>query len=201
MVGRELANRFFEDRTRPRTTVRPSIRIRDLDRVLRHVVRMRRRQVPHRLASTPRDVSDQAFPSLSNFYCVLRCACGEGLGTRLPIWGELSLGQSKSCTYIRTGVHLHTCIPTYVPRPTTRLRLHERCSNSAGFTDKSAGFAAVCFWSRKCPKHSKKVTVRRDWDDAGNRTATSVLEKRLTRETEGGVVRAILLFHEGVVHK
>ena len=22
------------------------------------------------------DVSDQAFPSLSNFYCVLRCTCG-----------------------------------------------------------------------------------------------------------------------------
>ena len=33
--------------------------------------------------STSRDVSDQAFHSLSNFYCVLRCACGEGLGTRL----------------------------------------------------------------------------------------------------------------------
>ena len=54
MVGRELASRFFEDRTRPRTTVRPSVQIRDLDRVLRHVVRMRRRQVPHRQASTPR---------------------------------------------------------------------------------------------------------------------------------------------------
>ena len=26
--------------------------------------------------STSRDVSDQAFRSLSNFYCVLRCACG-----------------------------------------------------------------------------------------------------------------------------
>ena len=26
--------------------------------------------------STSHDVSDQAFPSLSNFYCVLRCACG-----------------------------------------------------------------------------------------------------------------------------
>ena len=36
-------------------------------------------------------------------------------------------------------------------------------------------------------KQSKKVTVRRDWNDAGNRTATSVLEKRLTRETQGGV--------------
>ena len=53
MVWRELTSRFFEDRTRPRTTVRPSVRIRDLDRVLRYVVRMCRRQVPHRQASTP----------------------------------------------------------------------------------------------------------------------------------------------------
>ena len=66
VIGRELASRFFEDRTRPRTTVRPSVRIRDLDRVLRHV----------HPTSTSRDVSDLAFPSLSNFYCVLRCACG-----------------------------------------------------------------------------------------------------------------------------
>ena len=58
VVGRELASRFFEDQTRPRMTVRPSVRIPDLDRaftnVLRHVVRMRTRQVPHRQASTPR---------------------------------------------------------------------------------------------------------------------------------------------------
>ena len=90
MVGRELVSRFFEDRTRPRTTVRPSVRIRDLDRVLRHVVRMRRRQVPHRQASTSRDVSDQAFPSLSNFYCVLRCACGGRPGNEArPLVGPL----------------------------------------------------------------------------------------------------------------
>ena len=55
VVGRELASRFF-DRTRPRTTVRPSVG--------RPVVRMRTTQVPHRRrqASTSRDVSDQAFP-------------------------------------------------------------------------------------------------------------------------------------------
>ena len=66
MVGRELASRFFEVRTRPGTTERPSVRIRDLDRaftnVLGHVVRMRTRQVPHHPTSTSRDVSDQAFP-------------------------------------------------------------------------------------------------------------------------------------------
>ena len=37
--------------------------------------------------STSRDVSDQAFPSLSNFYCVLQYICGEGLGS----------GLSKTC--------------------------------------------------------------------------------------------------------
>ena len=26
--------------------------------------------------STSRDISDQAFPALSNFYCVLHCVCG-----------------------------------------------------------------------------------------------------------------------------
>ena len=61
-------------------TVRPSVWTHDLDRaftnVLRLVVRMRTQQVPHRQASTPRDVSDQAFPPLINFYCVLHCTCG-----------------------------------------------------------------------------------------------------------------------------
>ena len=33
------------------------------------------------------------------------------------------------------------------PRPTARLRMRERCSNSADF----AGFVAVCFWSRNVP--------------------------------------------------
>ena len=72
MVGRELASRFFEDRTRPRTTVRPSVRTR-LDsvftNVLRLVVRMR-----------TRDVSDWAFPSLSNFIACHVARAGEGLG-------------------------------------------------------------------------------------------------------------------------
>ena len=35
--------------------------------------------------STSRDVSDQAFPSLSNFYCVLRCACGGRPGNEATI--------------------------------------------------------------------------------------------------------------------
>ena len=66
MVGRELASRFFEDRTRPRTTVRPSVRTLTfyvLSYACAHAT-----QVPHRQASTPRDVSDQALPELSNFF-------------------------------------------------------------------------------------------------------------------------------------
>ena len=70
------------------------------------------------------------------------------------------------------------------PPPTKTAHARTLLADLAGFRNQ---LAAVCFWSRKCPKHSKKVTVRRDWSDAGNRTATSVLEKRLTRETERGV--------------
>ena len=76
MVGRELASRFFKDRTRPRTTVRPSVRTLTMN-VLRPVVRMRTTQVPHRRpgvhpTSTSRDVSDQAFPaSLAIFLRVI----------------------------------------------------------------------------------------------------------------------------------
>ena len=43
---------------------------------LRPVVRMRTTQVPHPQASTPRDVSDQAFPELSNVLRVTLHACG-----------------------------------------------------------------------------------------------------------------------------
>ena len=97
MVGRELTSRFFEDRTRPRTTVRPSVRIRDLDRAFTNVLR---RTHAHTEGATPpgvhptstsRDVSDQAFPgpSLSNFYYVARA--GEGLGTRLTLLCAFSL--------------------------------------------------------------------------------------------------------------
>ena len=35
-------------------------------------------------------------------------------------------------------------------------------------------------------KHSKKGTVRRDWNDVDNRNGRDVLEKRQRRETEGG---------------
>ena len=40
-------------------------------------------------------------------------------------------------------------------------------------------------WSQ-C-KHSKKGTVRRDWNDVDNRNGRDVLEKRQRRETEGAV--------------
>ena len=36
--------------------------------------------------STSRDVSDQAFPSLSNFYSVLHCACGGRPGNEANIY-------------------------------------------------------------------------------------------------------------------
>ena len=90
-VGRELASRFFEDRSRPRTTVRPSVRTCDLDRaftiVLRLVVRMRTRQVPHRQASTPRPPHvmflTRPSPRLAIFIACYVARAGEGLGTRL----------------------------------------------------------------------------------------------------------------------
>ena len=56
-------------------------------------------------------------------------------------------------------------------------------SNSADF----AGFKnrLLLKWSQ-C-KHSKKGTVRRDWNDVDNRNRRDVLEKRQRRETEGAV--------------
>ena len=56
-------------------------------------------------------------------------------------------------------------------------------SNSADF----AGFKnrLLLKWSQ-C-KHSKKGTVRRDWNDVDNRNGRDVLEKRQRRETEGAV--------------
>ena len=44
----------------------------------------------------------------------------------------IDVNGNRVCTYVR-------------PRPTARLRMRKRCSNSADL----AGFAAVCFWSRK----------------------------------------------------
>ena len=83
--------------------------------------------------------------------------------------------QWKSCT------NVHMYMRTYVrPRPTARLCMRERCWNSAelaGFKQIS-WFCSCLFWFKICPKYSKKATVRQDWNDAGNRTAPSVLEKR-----------------------
>ena len=65
---------------------------RDLDRaftnILRQVVRMRRRQVPHRQASTPRPPHvmflTMPSPRLAIFIACYVARAGEGLGTRLP---------------------------------------------------------------------------------------------------------------------
>ena len=53
-------------------------------------------------------------------------------------------------------------------------------SNFAGFKNR-----LLLKWSQ-C-KHSKKGTVRRDWNDVDNRNGRDVLEKRQRRETEGAV--------------
>ena len=73
-------------------------------------------------------------------------------------------------------------------RPSRRLRMRDihviyADSNSADF----AGFKnrLLLKWSQ-C-KHSKKGTVRRDWNDVDNRNGRDVLEKRQRRETEGAV--------------
>ena len=73
-------------------TVQPSVRTRDLDwftNVLRHVVRMRTRQVPHRQASTPRPPHvmflTRPSPRLAIFIACYVARAGEGLGTRL-LW-------------------------------------------------------------------------------------------------------------------
>ena len=56
-------------------------------------------------------------------------------------------------------------------------------SNSADFA--SFKNRLLLKWSQ-C-KHSKKGTVRRDWNDVDNRNGRDVLEKRQRRETEGAV--------------
>ena len=85
--------------------------------------------------------------------------------------------MSMEIMYVRTCVCTSIC-PSTSDRQTAHAQM---------LFKKSAGFAAACSRFRICPNHKKKVTVRRDWNNAGNRTTTRVLEKGLTRETEGGV--------------
>ena len=71
-------------------TVRPSVLDREFTNVLRLVVRMRTRQVPHRQASTPRPphvmflTRPSPAPRLAIFIACYVARAGEGLGTRLP---------------------------------------------------------------------------------------------------------------------
>ena len=80
MVGRELASRFFEDRTRPRTTVRPSVRTLTFY-VLSYACAQRRRHTtprpPHVMFLT------RPSPSLVIFIVCYVAHAEEGLGTRL----------------------------------------------------------------------------------------------------------------------
>ena len=82
-------------------TVRPSVWTRDLDRAFTNVYVLSYGCAHGRFhtaapgvhpTSTSRDVSDQVFPSLSNFYCVLRCACGGRPGN-----------QATMCMYLRNA--------------------------------------------------------------------------------------------------
>ena len=83
---------------------------------------------------------------------------------------------------------MSTALASVRPRTSRRLRMRDihviyAESNSADF----AGFKnrLLLKWSQ-C-KHSKKGTVRRDWNDVDNRNGRDVLEKRQRRETEGAV--------------
>ena len=91
---------------------------------------------------------------------------------------------------------MSTALASVRPRMSRRLRMRDTHviyadSNSADF----AGFKnqLLLKWSQ-C-KHSKKGTVRRDWNDVDNRNGRDVdnrngrdvLEKRQRRETEGAV--------------
>ena len=107
-------------------TVRPSVRTRDLDRaftnVLRHVVRMRTRQVPHRQASTPRPPHvmflTRPSPRLAIFIACYVARAGEGLGTRLRT------GVTRSYSLFRTVCGIPELrIHTYIPRAHKTIRV------------------------------------------------------------------------------
>ena len=83
---------------------------------------------------------------------------------------------------------ISTALASVRPRTSRRLRMRDiyviyADSNSADF----AGFKnrLLLKWSQY--KHSKKGTVRRDWNDVDNRNGRDVLEKCQRRETEGAV--------------
>ena len=76
------------------------------------------------------------------------------------------------------------------PRTSRRLRMRDihviyADSNSADVMTLLVKNRLLLKWSQ-C-KHSKKGTVRRDWNDVDSRNGRDVLEKRQRRETEGAV--------------
>ena len=83
--------------------------------VLRPVVRMRTTQVPHRQASTPgaptstsRDVSDKAFPELSNFLRVTLRACGGRPGNEASVLWHFHIPLNFTSTNIKVKNMLKT---------------------------------------------------------------------------------------------
>ena len=101
-------------------------------------------------------------------------------GTPLKDWGERERAPPLMMTTALASVR-----PSVRPRTFRRLRMRDihviyADLNSAGFKNR-----LLLKWSQ-C-KHSKKGTVRRDWNDVDNRNGRDVLEKRQRRETEGAV--------------
>ena len=100
-------------------------------------------------------------------------------------------GERERAPPLMMSTALASVRPSVRPRTSRRLRMRDiqviyADSNSADF----AGFKnrLLLKWSQcKQCKHSKKGTVRRDWNDVDNRNGRDVLEKRQRRETEGAV--------------
>ena len=83
-------------------------------------------------------------------------------------------------------------------RPSVRPSLRPRTSRDIHviYADSNSADFAAFSWSQ-C-KHSKKGTVRRDWNDVDNRNGRDVLEKRQRRETEGAVFETRGTGKEGI---
>ena len=99
-------------------------------------------------------------------------------------------GERERAPPLMMSTALASVRPSVRPRTSRRLRMRDihvmyADSNSADF----AGFKnrLLLKWRPSQCKHSKKGTVRRDWNDVDNRNGRHVLEKRQRRETEGAV--------------
>ena len=101
--------------------------------------------------------------------------------TYITIRNVVNWGERERAPPLMMSTALASVRPSSYVSQTAHARYAD--SNSADF----AGFKnrLLLKWSQ-C-KHSKKGTVRRDWNDVDNRDWRDVLEKRQRRETEGAV--------------